>query len=152
MTLVEPALFTPQSLDHPDRPLGLWRLLRTLVHNPLETWPQPLFTERLFWQRFAGRPLLFVMDPDARRRDAGRQGRRLPQGADHPPHHRSGGRQRFDLHRRGRAVALAAPGRRAAVPPFATILGFVPAFHAAAARTAADLQVDAAARRWTSPS
>lgn len=138
MTLIEPALFTPQSLDHPDRPLGLWRLLRTLVHNPLETWPQPLFTERLFWQRFAGRPLLFVMDPALVDEMLVAKAAVFPKA---PIIRRTIGPAV------GNESIFTAEGvqwrwqRRAAAPPFrhSTILGFVPAFHAAAARTVADL-------------
>lgn len=63
MTLAETQRFVPPGLDHPAEPLRALRFLRTLVRNPLETWPEALFHEPAQWLGFAGRPLLFVMDP-----------------------------------------------------------------------------------------
>ncbi|MDP2801246.1 MAG: cytochrome P450 [Phreatobacter sp.] len=139
MTEVLSLLFTPRSVDHPPAALGLVKLLPTLVRNPLETWPRPLFTERLFWQSFAGRPLLFVMDPVL---------------IDEVLVAKAAVFTKAPIIRRtiGPAVGndsiFTAEGaqwrwqRRAAAPPFrhATILGFVPSFHAAAARTASALE------------
>jgi cytochrome P450 len=61
--MVDRALFTPATLDHPAEPLGAVAFLRTLVRNPLATWPQATFSEPVLPLSFAGRPLLFIMDP-----------------------------------------------------------------------------------------
>lgn len=135
MTEVSSSPFTPRSIDHPPVGLGLFPLLRTMVRNPLETWPQPLFTEPLFWQRFAGRPLLFVMDPALIDEVLVAKAQVFPKA---PIIRRTIGPAV------GNDSIFTAEGaqwrwqRRAAAPPFrhATILGFVPAFGEAAARTA----------------
>jgi len=136
MTEVSLPPFTPRSLDHPPAGLGLVQLLRTMVRNPLETWPQPLFTEPLFWQRFAGRPLLFVMDPTLIDEVLVAKAQVFPKA---PIIRRTIGPAV------GNDSIFTAEGaqwrwqRRAAAPPFrhSTILGFVPAFSEAAARTSA---------------
>ncbi|QCI68802.1 cytochrome P450 [Phreatobacter stygius] len=63
MTLVETPRFTPHAIDHPSEPLKALKFLRTLVRNPLETWPRALFEEPVLRLAMAGRPVLFVMDP-----------------------------------------------------------------------------------------
>lgn len=63
MTASADALFTPEALVHPRQPLGLIAFLRRLVDNPLATWPQAVFEERLHRVPFGKRDLLFVMDP-----------------------------------------------------------------------------------------
>lgn len=63
MSLVETPRFTPHAIDHPAEPLKPLKFLRTLVRNPLETWPRALFEEPVVWLGLAGRPVLFVMDP-----------------------------------------------------------------------------------------
>lgn len=63
MSLVDSPRFTPSAIDHPAEPLGAFAFLRTLVRNPLETWPRALFEEPVVRLRFAGRPVIMVMDP-----------------------------------------------------------------------------------------
>ncbi|WP_163831541.1 cytochrome P450, partial [Proteus mirabilis] len=63
MSLVETPRFTPHAIEHPAEPLKPLKFLRTLVRNPLETWPRALFEEPVVWLGLAGRPVLFVMDP-----------------------------------------------------------------------------------------
>lgn len=138
MTMVDRALFTPRSIEHPAEPLGVLSFLRTLVRNPLATWPQALFEEPTRWLSFAGRPLLFVMQPDL---------------IDEVLVGRSAVFPKAPIIRRtigpavGEESIFTAEGaawrwqRRAAAPSFrhGTILGFVPSFAAAAERTVARL-------------
>jgi cytochrome P450 len=63
VTLAETHHFVPPGLDHPAEQMRPLRFLRTLIRNPLETWPEGLFHEPSMRLDFAGRPLLFVMDP-----------------------------------------------------------------------------------------
>ncbi|QCK87270.1 cytochrome P450 [Phreatobacter aquaticus] len=132
------ARFAPQGLDHPAERLGPWRFLRTLIRNPLETWPRALFEERSMRLDFAGRPLLFVMDPAA-------VDDVLVGKADIFP--KAPIVQRAIGAAVGTKSIFTAEGadwrwqRRASSPPFrhGTILGFVPAFAEAAEATARDL-------------
>jgi cytochrome P450 len=52
----------------PARPLGPWRLLRTVVRNPLEAWPEAIYREPLYRSEFLGHTSLFVMAPNLIRR------------------------------------------------------------------------------------
>ena len=63
MSFVDSPRFTPSAIDHPAEPLGVFSFLRTLVRNPLETWPRALFDETMVRLHFAGRPVFMVMDP-----------------------------------------------------------------------------------------
>lgn len=138
------ALFTPATLDHPAEPLGALRFLRTLIRNPLATWPRAAFSEPVLPLSFAGRPLLFVMDPAL---------------IDEVLVGKSAVFPKAPIIRRtiGPAVGndsiFTAEGaawrwqRRAAAPSFrhSTILGFVPTFSAAAGRTVETLSRQAGA-------
>lgn len=136
MTLVETQRFVPPGLDHPAEPLKALRFLRTLVRNPLETWPEALFHERLQWLGFAGRPLLFVMDPTMVEEVLVSKAEVFPKA---PIVQRAIGAAV------GNKSIFTAEGadwrwqRRASSPPFrhGTILGFVPAM-AQAAEAAAE--------------
>lgn len=132
------ALFAPRLIDHPQAPLTAFRFLRTLVRNPMETWPEALFHEKTFRTHFAGRPLLFVMDPPLVDEVLVSRAEQFPKA----PIIRA---------TIGAAVGtrsiFTAEGadwrwqRRASSPPFrhGTILGFVPAMTRAAEDTAARL-------------
>ncbi|MEI8147240.1 MAG: hypothetical protein WCH83_17455, partial [Alphaproteobacteria bacterium] len=63
MALVETTRFTPPGLVHPEKPLGPISFLRTLVRNPMETWPTGFFTEKTVDLVMLGRKVVFVMDP-----------------------------------------------------------------------------------------
>lgn len=134
MTAASDALFTPEALVHPRQPLGLIAFLRRLVDNPLATWPQAVFEEKLHRVPFGKRHLLFVMDPPLVDEVLVGKAASFPKAA---------------IIRRtiGPAVGddsiFTAEGaawrwqRRAASPPFrhGTILSFLPAFTASAAAT-----------------
>ena len=54
----------PSKIIPPDRQLSPWRLIRTVVRNPIEAWPKPVYEQPLYRSRFMGRETVFVMDPD----------------------------------------------------------------------------------------
>ncbi len=138
MTMVDSALFTPAVLAQPAEPLGTLAFLRTLVRNPLATWPQAVFEDPTCWLSFAGRPLLFVMDPALIDEVLVGKAAVFPKA---PIIRRTIGPAV------GNDSIFTAEGaawrwqRRAAAPSFrhGTILGFVPTFSAAAGRTVARL-------------
>lgn len=146
MTLVENARFTPHGLDHPAEQLRPLRFLRTLIRNPLETWPQALFEERSLWLNFASRPLLFVMDPPLVEEVLVTRAESFPKA---PIVQRAIGAAV------GTKSIFTAEGadwrwqRRASSPPFrhSTILGFVPAM----AKAAEDMAERLAAARPGEP-
>ncbi|MYZ46741.1 cytochrome P450 [Propylenella binzhouense] len=125
----------PVKLAHPKAPLSRAALLRTLVRNPLEVWPEAAFDQAIGSERLFGRQTVSVFDPDLIRTvlvdeaDAFRKGEVV-------------------LRTLGPALGngiLTSDGadwrrqRRTAAPIFRheRILGFVPAMIAAAERTAA---------------
>jgi cytochrome P450 len=57
---------TPQlaGVYPPEQPLPVFRLLRTVVNNPLKAWPSALYRERLHRSRVLGRETVYVMAPD----------------------------------------------------------------------------------------
>jgi cytochrome P450 len=50
--------------SHREQPLPVFRLLRTVVNNPLKAWPSALYRERLHRSRVLGRETVYVMAPD----------------------------------------------------------------------------------------
>src|SRR3954462_14846903 len=48
----------------PAQPLSPWRLIRTVIRNPIETWPKPVYEQPLYRSRLMGREIVFVMEPD----------------------------------------------------------------------------------------
>src|SRR5215218_6742567 len=48
----------------PDQQLSPLRLIRTVIRNPIETWPKPVYEQPLYRSRFMGREIVFVMEPD----------------------------------------------------------------------------------------
>lgn len=138
MTLVDSPRFTPHGLDHPAEQLRPLRFLRTLIRNPLETWPKALFEERSLWLNFASRPLLFVMDPALVEEVLVARADIFPKA---PIVQRAIGAAV------GTKSIFTAEGadwrwqRRASSPPFrhSTILGFVPAMERAASDMAGKL-------------
>src|SRR4051812_31514996 len=54
----------PSKITPPDQQLSPWRLIRTVVRNPIEVWPKPVYEQPLYRSRFLGRETVFVMDPD----------------------------------------------------------------------------------------
>jgi cytochrome P450 len=51
-------------IEPPDEPLPVFRLLRTVVDNPIKAWPRALYRERLYRSRVAGHDTVYVMSPD----------------------------------------------------------------------------------------
>lgn len=138
MTTTAAAHFTPEALDHPEHQLGAFRFLRTLIRNPLETWPRALFEDRAMRLDFARAPLLFVMEPAMVEEVLVTKAEIFPKA---PILQRAIGPAV------GRTSIFTAEGadwrwqRRASSPPFRhqTILGFVEAFSRSAEATADDL-------------
>ncbi len=54
----------PARIEPPDRPLPLFRLLRTIVDNPVRAWPRALYRDRLYRSHVLGRDNVYVMAPD----------------------------------------------------------------------------------------
>src|SRR3954462_156760 len=48
----------------PAQPLSPWRLIRTVIRNPIETWPKPVYEQPLYRSRLMGREIVFVMEPE----------------------------------------------------------------------------------------
>src|SRR3954451_14589841 len=48
----------------PEQQLSALRLIRTVIRNPIETWPKPVYEQPLYRSRFLGREIVFVMEPD----------------------------------------------------------------------------------------
>jgi cytochrome P450 len=48
----------------PRDPLPAFRLLRTVVRNPIEVWPQAVYEEPIYRRRMLNRDTVFVMEPD----------------------------------------------------------------------------------------
>jgi cytochrome P450 len=48
----------------PTDPLSPFALIRTVIRNPIETWPLAVYEEELFRSRFVNRDTVFVMKPD----------------------------------------------------------------------------------------
>src|ERR1700710_1295249 len=61
---VSAPLRRPARIVPPARPLSALQLLRTLIRNPIEVWPQAVYEEPLYRRRLLNRDTLFVMDPD----------------------------------------------------------------------------------------
>jgi cytochrome P450 len=51
-------------VDPPDQPLPLFRLLQTVVENPLKAWPRAVYCKPFYRARMFGRDILYVMSPD----------------------------------------------------------------------------------------
>jgi cytochrome P450 len=54
----------PSKIIPPDEQLPPLRLIRTVVRNPIEAWPKPVYEQPLYRSRFMGRETVFVMEPD----------------------------------------------------------------------------------------
>ncbi|MFE1602386.1 cytochrome P450 [Methylobacterium sp. ID0610] len=54
---------TTARLVPPETPLGPFRLIRTIVRNPIEAWPRAVYRDPVYTSSFLGRETLFVMDP-----------------------------------------------------------------------------------------
>src|SRR6201982_1580112 len=50
-------------IEPPDEPLPVFRLLRTVVDNPIKAWPRALYRERLYRSHVAGHDAVYVMSP-----------------------------------------------------------------------------------------
>jgi cytochrome P450 len=48
----------------PEQPLPPVRLIRTVVRNPIEPWPQPVYEQPVFRSRAFGRETVFITEPD----------------------------------------------------------------------------------------
>ncbi|ACA20913.1 cytochrome P450 [Methylobacterium sp. 4-46] len=124
---------TTARLDPPEAPLAPLRYIRTVVRNPVETWPRAVYRDRVYQSTFLGRATLFVMDPGLVRTVLVDRAESF---------------EKSEVLRRSLSPALGdailtADGarwrwqRRAAAPIFRNerILGFLPAMIAAAERT-----------------
>lgn len=58
------AIVIPDALRHPPKPLPLLPMLRQLVRNPLEAWPESVFSERIVATSAFGRQTVTILDPD----------------------------------------------------------------------------------------
>ena len=58
------ATLQPSRIIPPDEQLPPLRLIRTVVRNPIEAWPKPVYEQPLYRSRFMGRETVFVTDPD----------------------------------------------------------------------------------------
>ena len=50
-------------IEPPEQPLSLFRLLQTVVSNPIKAWPA-VYRERLYRWRVLGQDTVYVMAPD----------------------------------------------------------------------------------------
>ena len=63
MTKLQPSP-PPVRVVPPRDPLPALRLLRTVIRNPIEAWPQAVYDEPIYRRRLLNREAVFVMDPD----------------------------------------------------------------------------------------
>ena len=54
----------PARVVPPTERLTTFRYLRTVVRNPLEVWPEAVYRDAVYAERFMGQDTLFVMEPD----------------------------------------------------------------------------------------
>ena len=54
----------PARVSPPPEPLSTINYFRTVVRNPLEVWPEAIYRDPVYAERFMGAQTLFVMDPD----------------------------------------------------------------------------------------
>lgn len=54
----------PVRIVPPRDPLPAFRLLRTVVRNPIEVWPQAVYEQPIYRRRLLNRDIVFVMDPE----------------------------------------------------------------------------------------
>lgn len=54
----------PARVVPPAEPLPALKLLRTVIRNPIEAWPQAVYERGLYRRRLVARDTVFVMDPD----------------------------------------------------------------------------------------
>jgi len=52
------------AIEPPEQPLRPFRLLRTIVDNPIKAWPRAAYRDRLFRLRMLGWETVYVMAPD----------------------------------------------------------------------------------------
>ena len=48
----------------PERALPPLRLIRTVIRNPIEAWPKPVYEQLVFRSRAFGRETVFITEPD----------------------------------------------------------------------------------------
>ena len=53
----------PALIQAPDQPLSGFRLLRTVIHNPIKAWPRAVYREDVYRSHRFGRDTVFVMAP-----------------------------------------------------------------------------------------
>lgn len=58
-----PSLFVPPAVTHPDRQLAPLAFFRTLLRNPMETWPVDLFRKDRITLTMMRNAVEFIMDP-----------------------------------------------------------------------------------------
>lgn len=51
-------------IEPPEQPLSLFRLLQTVVSNPIKAWPPAVYRDRLYRWRVLGQDTVYVMAPD----------------------------------------------------------------------------------------
>jgi cytochrome P450 len=52
------------AIHPPAQPLSVFRLLRTVIENPIKAWPRAVYRERLYRSHVLGRNTFYVMAPD----------------------------------------------------------------------------------------
>lgn len=58
----------PARIQPPEQRLPAFRLLRTMIDNPVKAWPRVIYQERVFRSRILGCDMIYVMAPDLVRR------------------------------------------------------------------------------------
>ena len=51
-------------IDPPEQALPPVRLIRTIIRNPIEAWPKPVYEQPVFRSRAFGRETVFITEPD----------------------------------------------------------------------------------------
>src|SRR3982751_2947068 len=59
------ALFIPPSVTPPEAPLPQWRVIWTMMDNPIEVWPRAVYEEPFYQRPGSTGKFLYVTDPQA---------------------------------------------------------------------------------------
>jgi cytochrome P450 len=62
---VRPELLVPPSVTPPEAPLPQWRVILTMMDNPIEVWPRAVYEEPFYARPGGSGKFLYVTDPQA---------------------------------------------------------------------------------------